>query len=307
MKANEKAVLISGGTGLIGSALTQKLRENGHPVYILTRSPKSSDDTGLRYVKWDPELGEIDTSSLPEVPYVINLAGAPIVGSRWTESYKRLIIDSRVKSALTLKKYFASRDQAPEFFLGASAIGIYGNSGDTLVDESMTGNQNRFIVQSVEAWESAHRQIQDLDIRTVILRIGLVLSNDGGMMEKMRMSGRFGVFGYFGDGQQWQSWIHIEDLVGSIIHLMGNEQNRGIYNGVAPHPVTAKAFAKSMRKASGWGIVSSVPTIGLKIGLGEAHKILLDSCRATADKLESSGYQFKYKEIDQAMANLMGA
>jgi hypothetical protein len=298
---HRKIAIISGGTGLIGSKLTKRLVDNDYQVYVLTRSPGSTAKNGIQQVYWNPVAGEIDDQSLPAADAVFNLAGAPIVGKKWTKSYQNLIIQSRVQSARMLGQLFEKKNVYPGFYLGASAIGIYGNSGSIPVDETHVGQSSRFIVKSVLEWEKAHRQIAKPGMRSVILRIGLVLSKQGGMIEKMLLPARLGVYGYFGNGTQMQSWIHIDDLVSCMMEGMHNQLFEGTINAVAPAPVSAKALSTAMRKSRGLGILPGIPKFLLKLGMGDMHRILLDSCHAKADKLLKTGFHFKYPEIDSAM------
>lgn len=300
----DKTVIITGGTGLIGSQLAKRLVEDGYQVYVLTRSPRQSTNTGSQQVYWDPIAGKVDDQSLPDARFVFNLAGAPIVGKKWTKSYQELIIQSRVQSARILGKVFDKKNAWPGFYLGASAIGIYGNSGTDPVDENYVGQSSRFIVRSVLEWEKAHHQVANSGMRSVILRIGLVLSRHGGMIEKMLLPARFGVYGYFGNGSQMQSWIHIEDLVNCMIEGMHNNLFEGTMNAVAPTPVSAKALSTAIRNQRGMGIIPGIPTTLLKLGMGEMHRILLDSCHAKAEKLLETGFQFQYPEINLAMKAL---
>jgi uncharacterized protein (TIGR01777 family) len=298
---NNNNVIITGGTGFIGTHLTRKLRMEGYQIFILTRTPRLRSEEGVHEVYWNPIKGEIDGQNLPEPAYIFNLAGAPIVGNKWSSDYKKLIIQSRVQSALLLKQFIEKKQYTPSFYMGASAIGVYGNSGPLPVDESYVGHSNRFIVHSVQEWEKAHQAIAKLGIRTVMLRIGLVLSKEGGMLEKMLLPARFGIYGYFGNGKQMQSWIHINDLVQTMLYGMKDASFSGIFNGVAPNPVTAKELSKTMKNSKGKGILMPIPKFILKIGMGERHRILLDSCNAQANKFKDAGFNYKYPDIKKAM------
>ncbi len=301
----EKTVIISGGTGLIGSEISRQLSTAGYHVYILTRTPQSQPGNRMTQVYWDPMKGKIDTEALPAAPFVYNLAGAPIVGKRWSPEYQQLIIESRVRSAEVLKSFFDQKGYKPECYIGASAIGIYGNSGQEKVTEEDAGNPNRFIVRSVMEWEDAHQQIAQMGIRTVVIRIGLVLARGSQLIRNMLLPARFGIYGYFGDGAQVQSWIHLDDLVNLFLMSAQDSGMEGIYNGVAPDPVSAKELAKALRRAFRPGIILPVPTLFLKILLGRAYQIMLDSCNASAGKALDAGATFQFGKIREAMDDLL--
>ncbi len=291
---------------MIGKQLTQLLVRNGFQVHILTRSPNSKENTSqITFHGWDPMRGELDGTNIPDVNVIINLAGSPIIGKRWNDSYKNEIIRSRVKSAQTLAKFAAQLSDKP-LYLGASAIGMYGDSGETKVDETHQGNTDRFIVKSVIEWEKAHLAVQEFFKRTVIFRIGLVLSSKGGMLEKLMLPAKFGIYSYLGNGQQWQSWIHIEDLCSMFLFAIQNDKVSGIYNAVGPVPVRANQWMRTMKAVKNAnGLVMPTPLLPLKIAFGEAYKILIDSSNVSSAKIESSGFKFAFKTLESALGDLL--
>ncbi|MEL6989363.1 MAG: TIGR01777 family oxidoreductase, partial [Bacteroidota bacterium] len=228
----QKNVLIAGGTGLVGSHLSKLLIKKGYTVALLSRSKSKKD--GITKLQWDLNEMTID-DRIKDYPIIINLAGAGIADKRWTDKRKKIIIESRVLTNQLLQTYFEKHQWKPTLYLSASAIGIYGNTGAQEITESSSVGTG-FLAETTDLWEKA---IDKVDAqRKVILRIGIVLSNHGGALPEMMKPIKFGSANYFNDGSHFTSWIHIEDLAQQIIFAIENEHVNGIYNGVAPNPVT---------------------------------------------------------------------
>ncbi|NNE28864.1 MAG: TIGR01777 family protein [Saprospiraceae bacterium] len=293
--------LIAGGSGMIGKSLSQKLNASDHEVRILSR--KGISDVAAGTFQWDPAKDWVDEKAFEGVDYVINLAGAGIASKRWSSSRKKVIIDSRVRSTLLLKKYL-QKEKKVRAYLGASAIGFYGNRpGELLSEESLPGKG--FLSETCQLWESAHNQIAGLGIRTVILRIGIVLDADGGAFPKMVMPFKLGLGNTFGSGKQIYSWIHVQDVCGLFQMLALNENAKGIYNLVSPNPKTQKAFAESIRKnLFPKSLIVPVPEIALQVGLGEMKNTVMDSAEVSAGKVLGLGYSFIFPELAGALVNL---
>lgn len=296
-------VLIGGGTGLIGTRLSERLTDKGYTVIHLSRT--ADPDARFPAYAWDPSDKTIDQEAVAKADYVINLAGAGIADRPWTEARKELIIDSRVKSTDLLRETFEKTDHQPQVFVSSAAIGYYGDRGDTLVDETSQPGTG-FLSESCIEWEKAIGRVRQTGLRTVGIRVGLVLSPKGGALEKMLIPLKFGVSGYFGNGQQWYSWIHIDDLCDLFIHALEQGSMSGMYNGVAPNPVRNKKFAQVLSKASAKkSLVLPVPAFLLRIGLGEMADTVLYSTRVSNAKAEDTGFVYQFPELEPALVDLV--
>ncbi len=296
-------ILIGGGTGFIGQHLCHKLAADGHEVRILSRSAKP----GAKYKTfvWDVAAQTIDDAAFEGVDYVINLAGAGIVGARWTEARKQLIISSRTDSTLLLATSMARLGLKPKLYLSASAIGYYGDRGNDLMTETSEPGSG-FLSKSCVLWEESVDEVDRLGIPTCIIRTGIVLHPDEGALEKMLLPLNFWMSNYFGDGSQYYSWIHIDDMVG--IYRFAIEHNlTGVYNGTAPNPATNKALAAAIGPAMGKSaVVMPAPAAAMKLAMGEMSHTVLDSVRCSAEKLLATGFAFAHPELEGALEDLLG-
>lgn len=296
-------VLIGGGTGLIGSRLSELLQIEGHTVLHLSRS-KNLEAKYPAY-EWDLHRQSIDMEAVEQADYIINLAGAGIADKPWTSDRKQIIIESRTKSNALLRKAALERSTPPKAYIASAAIGIYGDRGDTLLTEDSEPGQSGFLAESCLAWEAAIKDWIPTGIRTVGIRIGLVLANKGGALPKMKMSLPVGVAPYFGNGQAWYSWIHIDDVARLFIHALENEEMAGFYNGVAPHPVRNKTLVKAMVDAkNAKALLVPAPAFALRLGMGEMADAVLSSARVSADKTEATGFDFAYPKVEDAFQAL---
>ena len=299
----KKTVLITGGTGLVGNRLSELLTNKGYKVIHLSR--KRSLSAKYPAFQWNIGKGEIDEAALLQANYIITLAGAGVADKRWTKKRKQLIIDSRVKGIQLLKKELLAKNIRPKAIIGASAIGFYGNSGQVEVNEA-SNSGNDFLAESVRAWETAYEELQELNIRMPIIRIGIVLSTLGGALSKMLPTYKVGVGTYFGNGQQIYSWIHIDDICRMLIYAMENEELTGIYNGVAPNSISNKQMAIDIGKALNKSTLPlPAPSFGLKLALGEMAAVVLSSNKASAQKIINKGFQFKYPELIPALRHII--
>jgi uncharacterized protein (TIGR01777 family) len=293
-------ILIAGGTGLIGSRLTELLRAHGHTVRILSRSPE-----GEGAFVWDPAKGTYDAAAFEGVQYLINLAGAGIADKRWTTERKKLIRDSRVDAANTLLKALTETGARPYAYIGASAIGFYGDTGDQWNHENDEAGTTGFMPPVCVDWEKSHQPISSLGIRTVTLRIGVVLAKEGGALAEIAKPVRFGVGAYFADGQAWYSWIHRDDLCNLILFALDNTNMRGVYNAVSPHPARnidlVKATAAAMGKST---LPVPAPAFALRLLLGEMADVVLNSNRVAAEKILSAGFPFEFPDVDAALRHI---
>lgn len=294
-------VLLAGGTGLIGSRLTKMLRAQSHTVRILTRRP-----SGENQYAWDPESGAIDDRALPGVDHVINLAGAGIADKRWTAARKRLLIDSRVQSARTLRDAFIRLGTRPRSYLSASAIGIYGNSGERMMTEADAPVDNSFMVDCCRQWEAAADEVAALGIRTVKFRIGIVLAKEGGALAEFVKPLRFGLGAYFADGKAWYSWIHRDDVCRLFLWAMDAPDVAGVFNAAAPNPARNKQLVQSTAKALGRAaVIAPAPALALRLALGEMSVVVLNSNRVSAQKVLQSGFRFEHPELDEALNSIL--
>jgi len=300
-------VLITGGTGMIGKALTKELLKRQHRVIVLTRKAKS-ESGGITYKEWNPENGSIDETAIGEADYIIHLAGANVAEKRWTAKRKQEIVDSRVKSGELLVESIKKIPNKIKAVVSASAIGWYGPDPqipNTKPFVETDPADHAFLGKTCQLWEHAIKPVQDLGKRLVTFRIGIVLSNEGGAYAEFKKPLKFGVASILGSGKQVVSWIHISDLVQLFITALENENMNGVYNAVAPHPVSNKelilAIAKQRNK---FYIPVPVPSPALKIGLGEMSIEVLKSATVSSVKIEKAGYRFTYPHIQDAVSEL---
>ncbi|NKI32990.1 TIGR01777 family oxidoreductase [Croceivirga thetidis] len=295
-------VLITGATGLVGKQLTKDLLEKGYSVnYLTTNKSKIENKSNFQGFFWDPSVGEIDSNCFEDVSVIINLAGASIA-KRWTSEYKKLVLNSRVDSLNTLNEGLEkSGNKGIISFISASAIGIYPNSNTTFYDEDYTKIDDSFLGEVVQAWENAADQFLNQGFSVAKVRIGLVLSNDGGALPQIAQPIQNYTGAALGSGEQWQSWIHIKDLSQIFIHIFENGLN-GIFNGVAPNPVTnnklTKAIAEILKRPL---VLPNVPRFVLKMIFGEMAYVLLASQRVSSKKIENEGFVFTFTNITNAL------
>ena len=294
-------VLVTGASGLIGSALVPALTDAGHTVIKAVRRPATSPTV----LSWDPAAGTIDTAKLAGVEAVIHLAGAGIGDKRWTAEYKNEIRESRVAGTRVLAEALAAMPVKPSVFLSGSAIGIYGAHGDEQLDETSAAADD-FLAQVCVDWEAAAQPAVNAGIRTVFLRTGIVLSTKGGALKKQLPLFKLGLGGTFGSGKQWQSWISIDDEVGAILHLL-NSHISGPVNLTAPQPVTAKEFTRTLGKVLKRPAFAPIPSFGPKMLLGGelVENLLLNGQRVVPTALQKDGYQFVHSHLEAALRDLI--
>lgn len=298
--------LITGGTGLIGKKIVEKLLDRGDEVNVLSRkSYLNSQNKKLKFYYWNPELGLIDNKSIEGVDIVINLAGTPIA-QLWTKKVKKSILSSRVNSIQTLSKVIIkSKKHKIKMFLNASAIGIYPSQKNVIFDENYKQYSNTFLGNVVNKWEKKMDLISIQNIPVSILRIGLVLSNHSGFLKSLSISTKFYLGTWFGKGENYYSWIHIEDLMNSIIYISDNKLN-GTYNLVSPSPVTSKFFIEKLAKYLKKRIIlPPIPTKIIRFFANDMSELLLFDQNVSCKKLTTSKFKFKYDNLDKAFKNLV--
>jgi len=298
-------VLITGATGLIGKEITKKCHQSGVEVnYLTTSKDKIENKPEYQGFYWNPDSQEIDEACYKDVDTIIHLAGASIA-ERWTDSYKKEIISSRVDTAALLFRTLQNSTYNIPHFISASAIGIYPSSLQNLYTEDDKGVDDSFLGEVVVKWEEAANQFEDLGMNVSKVRIGLVLAHDGGALSKMKDPIDLNVGTAFGSGKQWQSWVHLEDLASIFVYIMNNKLS-GIYNAVAPNPVTNKELIKTIAKVLDKSIwLPNVPAVALKAALGEMSAVVLSSQLVSSKKIMEAGYEFKYKNLTKALENLL--
>ena len=297
-------VLIGGGSGLMGTRLSEMLQERGHEVRHFSRSAKP----GAAYPTfvWDVRNGTYDEAAFAGVTHVINLAGAGIADAPWTAKRKELIIKSRTDSTQLLQKGILEHGQEVKAYLAGSAIGFYGDRGEEWLNEE-AGPGTGFLSESVEIWEGSIEALTAATkLPTLTVRTGIVMSTHGGALPKMMLPLNFFTSTYFGAGQQWYSWIHIDDVCEIFVRGVEDDSFRGLYNGVAPNPARNKTFANALIEASGkTAALVPAPAFALKLTLGEMSHTVLDSARVSADKLKEAGFTFSYPDLVEALRDLL--
>ena len=299
-------VVVSGGTGFIGRALCRSLLRRGMGVTVLSRDPlqaRAGLNSAIKVVQWDGMTSGRWETELAAATAVINLAGAPIAGGRWTAKRKRLIVDSRVKTTHLLAQAMSGLSNGPRVLISASGVGYYGTSQDRLFDES-NGPGSDFFADLCVAWEEAALMARSAGVRVVCPRIGMVLEQEDGALEKMLPPFRAFVGGPIAPGTQWVSWIHRDDLIGLIEWLLMNEKFAGPVNAVAPGPVTMKDFCKALGKALNRPSWLPVPEFALRLVFGELASFMTTGQRVLPKVALNGGYQFRYPQLESALRSI---
>jgi uncharacterized protein (TIGR01777 family) len=283
--------------------LSEMLRERGYTVQHLSR--KADPNAEFPAFGWDLQKGTIDEAAVEKADYVINLAGAGIADGRWTEKRKKIIIDSRVDSVHLLLKTFQKLGKKPQAYLSSAATGYYGNRGEQRMRETDAPGDG-FLTESCVAWEKSINEVAASGVRTVGFRIGVVLSTQGGALQKMLIPLNFFLATYFGSGKQWYSWVHIEDVCRMFLHAIENQQLHGFYNAVAPQPETNKDFTKILAKAAGKpALVMPVPAFFLRLIFGEMADTILFSTKVSSEKVEQAGFEFRFPQLEGALKDVL--
>jgi hypothetical protein len=300
-------VIVTGSTGLVGSALVRSLLADGHEVTRLVRGgAQGFRAPGTTAVHWDPERGEIDAGELEGHDAAVHLAGESIAEGRWDDEKKRRILESRVKGTQLIAGALAGLNAKPKVLVSASAVGFYGDRGDEVVrEESASGTD--FLSEVCREWEKATLQASQAGLRVVHLRIGVVLSAEGGALPRMVTPFKLGVGGRVGSGRQYMSWITLDDLVSVIRRAIEDESLRGPFNAVAPRPVTNAEFTKALGRVLGRPTIFPVPAFAARLAFGEmADALLLAGARVEPARLNEAGFEFKHAEIEGALRAVLG-
>lgn len=294
-------ILMSGSSGFIGSRLSPFLLQNGHQVKKLVRhQPANADE-----IFWDPHHEKVDVNALEGFDAIINLAGDNIAKGRWTEKKKEAILASRVKSTRTLANAIVRLNHPPITFINASAVGYYGNRGDTILTEE-SSNGTGFLAHVCEKWEEAANPLATTNIRLVLTRFGAVLSPNGGALAALLPAFKLCLGGKIGSGKQYMSWVALEELLGILHHILKTESLSGPINIASPYPVTNETFTKILGKILNRPTLLSMPTFFARLAFGEmADEVLLTSQRTSSQKLLDSGYQFCQPDLELALKQML--
>lgn len=299
-----KQILLTGATGFIGQELRPLLLQNGYYLTIVTRSPQKYADEAAknqRFISWDDDL----IVAMNNAEAVIHLAGEGIFDQRWTDEVKRRIYDSRIKSTNKLVEAMRLSDSPPKLFISASASGIYGDRGDQILDEDGEIAEGDFLADVCKAWEDASLKAEDIGVRVVNPRIGIVFEKGGGALGKMLPPFQFFIGGPVGNGTQYMSWIHRTDLCRALMYPLTNDAIQGAYNVCSPEPVDMNTFASKLGSVMNRPSVFRVPEFALQLAFGEAAKAITDSIRMQPKVLQVSGFEFKFEMLEEALADII--
>lgn len=291
-------ILITGGTGFIGQALCPRLAAAGHEVLVLSRQRNPRLPTGAARA-----VQRLEDLPASEIDAVINLAGEPIADARWTERRKQLLLESRVEMTTRLVQWMAASVRRPGAFVSASAVGFYGDKGDSPIDEDASPAPG-FTHDLCAAWEGEAGKAATLGVRTCIVRIGAVLDRGGGALQKMLPPFRMGLGGRLGSGRHWFPWIHRDDMAAILQWLVENPRASGVYNAGAPKPVTNAEFTRALGRAIRRPTLLPMPAAAIRLLFGGVSEILLGSQRMLPKRLLAEGFEFRYPDIDAALAGM---
>ena len=302
-----KRIVVTGATGFIGKKLVEELVKRNNDVIVFSRDAekaKSIFPTVKECMEWDYRNPEPWKSKLENSDVVIHLAGINLFAKRWNDEFKKSVLESRQLSTKNLVEAIKSCNNKPEVFISASGIGYYGDCGDNiLTEESPTGND--FLADVCKVWESEAKKIEQLGVRSVQIRTGLVLSAENGALKQMLPAFKLFIGGPLGSGKQWASWLHIDDIVGIYIHSIDCKELGGAVNAASPIPVRMKGFAKTLGQVLNRPSLFPVPKFLLKIVVGEAAEVVIASQRVDVKKILDCGYNFNFENLEEALKNLL--
>ena len=291
-------ILITGGTGFIGSVLCDRLLEENNKIVLLSRNPEKT----ARPIKMVVDLNDLKNSDTFDV--VVNLAGEPIANKRWSDKQKHKIFSSRIDITEKLVSYFEKSKNRPKLLISGSAIGYYGIDKTDNVVEEKEGGDNSFSSELCQKWEAVALKAEKLGIRTCLLRTGIVLGKNGGALNKMLPPFKMYLGGRIGHGKQWMSWVHIDDLVGIILHCIKHDNLKGAVNGTSPNPVTNQVFTKTLGMILKRPTIFPMPALLVKLLMGQmGEELLLAGKKIVPKKALDAGYTFKYETLEEALIN----
>ncbi|ELK48824.1 TIGR01777 family oxidoreductase [Halobacillus sp. BAB-2008] len=297
-------IAVTGGTGFVGSQLTDQLVKAGHDIYILTRSPeKHENQERVTYVGWLKDEYQPE-NHLPALDAIVNLAGQSLNSGRWTEERKQSILESRIKATEGVLTLIDRLPQPPEVLVNASAVGFYGSSHTKTFTEETTEPGNDFLADVTVRWENLASQAADKGVRTVYVRFGIILGEQGAL-PKMILPYKCMIGGNLGSGEQWMSWIHIRDVVGLLTFALHHKDTQGPLNATAPNPIRNKDFGRTLAEVMNRPHWLPAPSFALKAALGDMSTLLLDGQSVLPKKALSAGYEFEYPELKAALTSIL--
>ena len=300
---NMKNILITGGTGFVGQELRMLLLQKGYHLIVVTRNPKKYADEAAKnqqFISWEDDLA----AAMNQCEGVINLAGENIFSQRWTSEIKERIRSSRIDATRSLVEAIKEAENKPAVFVSASASGFYGNRGDTILDEEQPAADD-FLSQVCVEWEAESQKAAEFGVRVVNPRIGIVLEKNGGALQKMYLPFKFGLGGPVGSGTQYMSWIHRADLCETLLFPLEYDDISGPYNACSPEPVTMNEFAGVLGSVMNRPVIFRVPKFALEVAYGEGAKPIMDSIRMQPKALQVSGFEFRYEDLFEALADIL--
>ncbi len=297
-------VIITGGTGLIGSALAKGLLADGHEVIVLSRNPGSAKiQPGVRIENWTACSGDGWSNLITSDTAIVNLAGAGIGDKRWSDERKKLILESRVNAGAAVVDAIEKAAEKPRVVIQSSAVGYYGTPGDQILTEDSPAGDD-FQADVCKQWEDSTKTVEGMEVRRVVIRSGVVLSMDGGAFPRMLLPFKLMVGGPIGNGSHWFPWIHIDDEIKAIRFLIENEGAKGVFNVMAPNPLTNGDFTHEVGKIMQKPAVIPVPKLALQLMFGEMAIILIEGQRAIPKRLQEHNFEFVYPTVEPALKNL---
>lgn len=302
-----KKIIITGATGLIGQQLTIKLTDMGYKITIFTRNPDNAQKklpNVHKVVKWEYDYVDEWLHELESVDAVIHLAGANLSTKRWNKEYKKLLYDSRIISTKKLIEAIKTVERKPKVFITASAIGYYGNRSDEILTEESEPGKD-FLANLCNDWEKEAKNVEQFGVRSVQIRTGLALSRNEGALKQMLPAFKYFIGGPLGNGKQWYSWLHIEDIVNVYVKALESEILSGPINAVSPNPVTMKKFAKILGDVLHRPSFFSVPKIILLLVIGQVAEVVTSSQRVVPEKLLNSSFKFKFEKLEDALRDIL--
>lgn len=298
-------VIVSGSSGLVGTALIDSLRPEGHSIARLVRSTSAATaDATSKMIRWEPPNGSIDLAAMEGADAVVHLAGASVASGRWTAARKQVLRRSRVDATRHLVTGLTQLKQKPRVLVSASAIGYYGDRGDEVLTE-MSSPGNDFLAQLCRDWEAEAAKAEHEGIHTIMLRFGIILAAHGGALQKMLPAFRLGLAGRLGNGQQWMSWITLHDVVALIRHAIDHEAPRGPVNAVAPNAVTNAEFTSVLAEVLHRPALLPAPRFALRLALGEMSDALVASQRVSPEKLNGTVFAFAHPRLKEALQSVL--
>ena len=297
-----KKILITGGTGTVGKFLSQLLTDKGYEVQHLSRNP--SKDSAYKTFKWDIEKQEIDAECIVGVDTIVHLAGAGIADKRWTDERKQVLIKSRTDSISLIYNLLKNKKNEVSRVVSASAAGYYSDRGNQLMRETDLP-ANDFLADCCIKWEEAVDEGKKLGLQIVKFRTGVILDKDSGALQKIAQPIKYGFGAPLGDGNQWMSWIHLQDVIDMYLFGIENEELSGAYNMCSPYPLTNRALTKAIANQINKPLwLPNVPAFALKLALGEMSAVVLGSTKMSTQKIEDAGFRFKYADIKVALSQI---